>query len=52
MIRARFSPKAGRDLDEHCGHIAVDNPEAAERVRQTILITADFQDWTRFYPPK
>ena len=42
MIRARFSPKAGRDLDEHCGHIAADNPEAAERVRQTILNTADF----------
>lgn len=42
MIRARFSPKAERDLDEHCGHIADDNPEAAERVRQTILHTADF----------
>ena len=42
MIRARFSPKAGRDLDEHCGHIAADNPEAAERVRRTILNTADF----------
>lgn len=42
MIRARFSPKAGRDLDEHCGHIAADIAEAAERVRQTILNTADF----------
>ncbi|MDA1275546.1 MAG: type II toxin-antitoxin system RelE/ParE family toxin [Verrucomicrobia bacterium] len=42
MIQARFSPRAGRDLDEHCGHIAADNPEAAERVRQTILKTADF----------
>jgi len=42
MIRARFSPRAGHDLDEHCGHIAADNPEAAERVRQTILNTADF----------
>ena len=42
MIRARFSPKAGRDLDEHCGHIAADNPEAAGRVRQIILNTADF----------
>ena len=42
MIRARLSPKAGRDLDEHCGHIAADNPEASERVRQNILNTADF----------
>lgn len=41
MIRARFSPKAIRDLDEHCGQIAAGNPEAAERVRQTILNTAD-----------
>jgi len=41
MIRARFSPKAVRDLDEHCGHIAADNPEAAERVRRTILSAAD-----------
>ena len=42
MIRARFSPKAGRDLDGVFQHIAADNPEAAERVRQTILNTADF----------
>ena len=42
MIRSRFSPKAGRDLDEHCGHISADNPEAAGRVRQIILNTADF----------
>jgi toxin ParE1/3/4 len=42
MIRARFSPKAARDLDEISGHIAADNPEAAERVRLTILNTADF----------
>ena len=42
MIRARLSPKAGRDLDEHCGHIAADNAEAAEGVRHTILNTADF----------
>ena len=42
MIRARFSPKATRDLDEISGHIAADNPEAAGRVRQTILNTADF----------
>ena len=41
MIKARLSPKAIRDLDEHCGHIAGDNPEAAERVRQIILNTAD-----------
>ncbi|MBI4325800.1 MAG: type II toxin-antitoxin system RelE/ParE family toxin [Chloroflexi bacterium] len=41
MIRARFSPKAGLDLDEHCSHIGADNPEAAERVRNTILNTAD-----------
>ena len=42
MIRARFSPKAARDLDEISGHIAADNPEAAERVRLTLLNTADF----------
>jgi plasmid stabilization system protein ParE len=42
MIRARFSPKAARDLDEISGHIAADNPEAAERVRHLILNTADF----------
>ncbi len=42
MIRARLSPKAVRDLDEHCGYIAGDNPEAAERVRRIILNTADF----------
>jgi plasmid stabilization system protein ParE len=42
MIRARFSPKAARDLDVISGHIAADNPEAAGRVRQTILNTADF----------
>ena len=39
MIRAKFSPKAIRDLDEHCDFIASDNSEAAERVRQTILTT-------------
>ena len=42
MIRARFSPKAARDFDEVSRHIAADNPEAAERVRRTILNTADF----------
>jgi plasmid stabilization system protein ParE len=41
MIKARLSPKAVRDLDEHCGYIAGDNPEAAERVRRIILNTAD-----------
>ena len=42
MIRARFSPKAARDLDEISGRIAADNPEAAERVRRLLLNTADF----------
>ena len=42
MIRARFSPRAARDLDEISGYIAADNPEAAERVRRTILNTGDF----------
>ena len=42
MIRARFSPKAERDLDAHCDYIAADNPDAAKRVRQIILNTADF----------
>ena len=42
MIQARFSPKAGRDLDEHCGYIAADNPDAAARLRQIILNTSDF----------
>ena len=41
MIQARLSPKAERDLDDHCGHIAAENPKAAERVRRTILNTAD-----------
>jgi plasmid stabilization system protein ParE len=44
MIRARLSPKAGRDLDEHCGYIAADNPEAAARVLHAA------RDWTRFFP--
>ena len=42
MIRARFSPKATRDLDGISDHIAAGNPEAAERVRRIILNTADF----------
>lgn len=41
MNRARFSPKAERDLDAISHFIAADNPEAAERVRQNILDTAD-----------
>ena len=42
MNRAKFSPKAERDLDEVFNFIAADNPGAAERVRRTILNTADF----------
>ncbi len=47
MNRARFSPRAARDLEEHCNCIAGDNPEAAARVRQAILHVADFlaQHW-------
>ena len=41
MIRARFSPKAASDLDEIFRYIFADNPDAAERVRRTILNTAD-----------
>ena len=42
MNQAKFSPKAGRDLDQIFGFIAGDNPAAAERVRENILNTADF----------
>ena len=42
MIRARFSPKAERDLDQIRSRIASANPEAAERVWKVILHTADF----------
>jgi toxin ParE1/3/4 len=42
VTRARFSPKAERDLDDISSHIATDNPPAAAQVRQTILRTADF----------
>jgi plasmid stabilization system protein ParE len=35
-------------LDEVSHHIAADNPEAAERVRRTILNTADFL--AQYYP--
>jgi plasmid stabilization system protein ParE len=41
MIRAKFSPKAARDLDEISGYISADNPGAADRVRRIILNTAD-----------
>ncbi|MEI6075714.1 MAG: type II toxin-antitoxin system RelE/ParE family toxin [Verrucomicrobiota bacterium] len=42
MIRAKFSPKATRDLDVIFDHICADHPDAAGRVRRTILNTADF----------
>jgi plasmid stabilization system protein ParE len=42
MKFARFSPKAEYDLDEVFNFIAADNPDAAARVRRTILNTADF----------
>jgi len=42
MIRARFSPKAERDLDNIVRFISSDNPDAARRVRETILDAADF----------
>ncbi len=35
MIRARFSPRAARDLDAISDYIAADNPAA--------------QDWPRFF---
>lgn len=41
MIRAKFGPRAARDLNEISGYIAADNPNAAERVRRSILNTAD-----------
>ena len=41
MIRARFSLRAALDLEEITGHIIADNAEAAQRVRQAILNTAD-----------
>jgi toxin ParE1/3/4 len=42
MKRARVSPRAARDLQEHCNYIAADNAEAAERVREVILNVSDF----------
>lgn len=41
MNRARFSPKAEQDLGAIFNFIVADNSEAAERVRRTILNTAD-----------
>lgn len=41
MICAKFSPKAERDLDEIFRFISSDNPDAAQRVRETILDVAD-----------
>jgi plasmid stabilization system protein ParE len=42
MKLARLSPRAERDLDGIHDFITGDNPEAAARVRATILNTADF----------
>jgi len=42
MNRARFSPKAARDLDEIFHFISADKPDAAEHVRRNILNAADF----------
>jgi plasmid stabilization system protein ParE len=42
MSLARFSPRAEQDLDDIHSYIASNNPEAAARVRQRILATADF----------
>jgi plasmid stabilization system protein ParE len=42
MIRAELSPRAERDIEGVCDHIAADNPDAGRKVRQTILDTADF----------
>ena len=42
MIRAKFTFKAARDLEENSDYIAADNPEAAGRVWRTVLNTADF----------
>ena len=42
MTAARFSPRAEQDLNEIGSFIAKDNPDAAVRVRETILAVADF----------
>ena len=41
MTRARLSPKAEADLEALFDHIATEDPQAALRVRNTILDTAD-----------
>ena len=41
MKLARLSPRAERDLDSIHDFIAGDNPDAAARVREAILNTAD-----------
>ena len=41
MISARISRRAERDLEQIRDYIATDDPEAAERVRQAFLDTAD-----------
>jgi toxin ParE1/3/4 len=41
-VRARLSPRAQRDLDSIRSHIATENPEAANRVYDAVLATADF----------
>jgi plasmid stabilization system protein ParE len=38
---AKFSPRAQRDLERIRGIIAAENPDAAERVRNAILDSAD-----------
>jgi toxin ParE1/3/4 len=42
VIRAKLSPRAQQDLQAIRAAIAADNPLAADRVRTTILDTADF----------
>jgi toxin ParE1/3/4 len=41
VISARISRRAERDLEQIRDYIATDDPEAAERVRQAFLDTAD-----------
>ena len=41
MKPAKLSKRAQRDLEHIQGYISADNPEAAERVRKTLLDTAD-----------
>lgn len=41
MIRAKLSPRAQSDLEEIHNYIAAESPDAAERVRLTMLDAAD-----------